>query len=462
TASADFDFTVTGAPCNETADFTATVNSDENVAPLPGAISLPLVLFHFSRFAPWGALQSVVVSPLVIVTIIVGFFTLIAQAVLPPVGAGLGFLLRGATDLLLWAVQRLSQLPGTLREVQPPPPAVLVIATYALFLLLVVWLSRVWRTRPQVEDVAKGARHARWLGGRARRGLLLSGAIPFLWLLWLVQAPADTGRDYAIHVLSVGSGSATLITTPDRRAASFDTGTTHNFDAGETAVRAARALGLRRLDALVISHANFDHYSGAATLLQELPTERLLFNPYFETSAADSSAVRQLLDSLASASPPRSTLRSGDGFMLGAASIEVLWPPDDLDESWRPNDRSLVLRIRVKGRSVMVTGDIERAAIRELLDLHEAGQIDLSSDVLIAPHHGAVLPADTAAFYEAVAPQVIISSTARERPKLTALVRETLGETVRLLSTHGAGAVTVRLSPEGQIKVETPFAAQPR
>jgi competence protein ComEC len=232
----------------------------------------------------------------------------------------------------------------------------------------------------------------------------------------------------------------------------------HNFDVGQTVTRAAQALGVGTLDFLAISHANFDHYSGAATVLEDLPTGRLLLNPYFAASAAENPAVRQFLDLLPLELPPRSVLRAGDRLMVGEAAIEILWPPAELDESWRPNDRSLVLRIEAHGRSVLIPGDIERAALRSLLDSHSRGEIDLKADVLIAPHHGSVVPMDTAAFYAAVSPEVVIISTGRERPKLVGLVRETLGDAVQLLGTDEVGAVRVCITPAGELRAETPFA----
>ena len=100
-------------------------------------------------------------------------------------------------------------------------------------------------------------------------------------------------------------------------------------------------------------------------------------------------------------------------------------------------------------------GDIERNAIRALLSAHDDGRIDLRCDVLIAPHHGSVIAGDTAAFYAAVSPTVIVVSTAKERPRLAPLVRETLGNSCRLISTRDVGAVTVRITPAGELLVDT-------
>jgi len=412
-------------------------------------VALPLVLFNFGRFAPWGAFQAIIVSPLVVLTVIAAFVTLLLGW-MPVIGAAFGLVLRGVTGWLLWVVDHLSQLPGTLIETQRPP-APFVLFVYA-GLLLLVW---TWRPRPRVSQTPTGNRQRarRWLTGSL--GAIALGCVG---IGWSVAPRLNRPEGVTIHVLSVGSGAATLVTTPQGDTALFDAGTMYNFDAGETVVQAARALGVRELDLLTISHANFDHYSGAATVLKNLPTERLLFNPYFEASATENPAVRQFLDLLPSELPPRSMLRAGDRFALGEAAIEVLWPPDDLDESWRPNDRSLVLRIEAQGRSVLIAGDIERAAFRSLLGLHSQGRINLKADVLIAPHHGSIVPVDTAAFYEAVGPKVVINSTGRDRPRLIELVREIFGDAVHLIGTDEVGAVSVRITREGELHIETPFA----
>jgi competence protein ComEC len=157
--------------------------------------------------------------------------------------------------------------------------------------------------------------------------------------------------------------------------------------------------------------------------------------------------------------PPMSAVCAGDRFAFGEVLIEVLWPPGDLDTAlWAANDRSLVLRIDAYGRRVLLPGDIERDALQAVVGAHRAGAIDLSADVLVAPHHGSVVPRDTAEFLETVSPSVVVNSSGRERPKLAALTREVLGEAARLLSTHDVGAVAVHLTRDGHARVETPFA----
>jgi competence protein ComEC len=409
--------------------------------------ALPLVLYHFQRFAPWGALQSIGISPLVILTIVLGFLTIVFGWI-PVVGGALGALLRVATGWLLGWVDVLAGLPQTLVEVHPPP-AWLVLTTYMIALLLIGWL---WHER----RVPGGSILARLRPVLRVQGTALGIAgLALLWTGWLVLSPGGTGPGYAVHVLAVGSGSATVVTTPERRAGLIDVGTMANFDAGETTTCAMRALGVGTLASLAISHANFDHFSGVPTVIEKVGVERLLVNPYFEQATAARPAVRQLAATLPPSTPPPTVIQAGDRLALGEAKLEVLWPPAGLDDNWEPNDRSLVIRLKAHGRSVLIPGDIERSAIGALLAAHDDGQVDLRSDVLIAPHHGSVIAGDTAAFYAAVSPTVIVVSTAKERPRLAPLVHETLGDSCRLISTRDAGAVTVRITLAGELLVDT-------
>lgn len=60
-----------------------------------------------------------------------------------------------------------------------------------------------------------------------------------------------------VRVLDVGQGNAVLVRTPERHAALFDGG-----PAGCNLAEQLRALGVRRLDLVVISHPHSDHFAG--------------------------------------------------------------------------------------------------------------------------------------------------------------------------------------------------------
>jgi len=252
-----------------------------------------------------------------------------------------------------------------------------------------------------------------------------------------------------------------LLTAPDGSTAVLDAGTDTNSDIGATAARALRALGVRGIDAVVVSHANLDHYSGLPTLLRRLPVERWLTNAYFADPQTPHSPLKELLAQLPQPGFRPAALHAGDQLRVGDATLDVLWPPEGLDETWTVNDRSLLLRVTVAGHTLLVTGDLEARGLASLLDSEREGEISLQADVLIAPHHGQVIPGVTERFYAAVAPRVVIVSTRTPRPKLKSLVTSTLGPTARVLLTGEAGSVTVRITPTGELRLETPYTGRP-
>ena len=426
-------------------------------------VALPLVMLHFGRIAPFGWLGTFVLTVPVVVAIWLAFLTLLANLFIPPLGTLLAAPLAWTLSAVLALADAFGNLPSATVLVSSPP-ALAVAGIYAGLLVYVLWWPKWRMLYPRHMLPQERARH----DARRRRqkwavAVTMLAALAYGGLHSTLQQAASD--DYCIHALAIGNGSATIVTAPNGEAAVFDCGTDRNFDVGDTVTRSLHALGVQQLQAVSISHANFDHYSGVPTLLTQVPTKRLLLSPYFLPAAGENPAVDLFLRLL----PPDfatthhnstvQTICANDHSSVGAMRVEVLWPPADLDETWEPNDRSLVFRLHAAGRTVLVTGDIERAVIRALLGAEGRGDLRLTADVLIAPHHGSVLKPDTAALLTAVSPEVVIVSSARTRSAFMNLARDTLGPDVQLMSTSDAGAVTVRITPGGELVIETPFAS---
>jgi competence protein ComEC len=420
-------------------------------------IAAPLVWYHFGMFTPLAALQSILLTPAFSIVIVLGFVAMFLQTVLPLIGAPAIELVHTSADWLIWCVGALGRLPGTLVEL-PSPPAWIVWLLYALVTVLAYkLLGRPASTAARVVEASTYTRDSRWIRGRLGT-LVLGGAVCATALAAMSLFIPQPRGACEVHILAVGNASASLIVTPTGRAVLFDVGTDANFDAGETAIRAAHALGVGRFDALAVSHGNVDHYSGVPTLLAAVRVDRLLLGDSFEAAATRASAVRRLSELLPPESPPREVVRAGRMIDLDGARIEVLWPPPEGVASADENDWSLVFRLTAGGGSVLFTGDITRSALRGLAAADRGGAITLKSDVLIAPHHGAVVGRETEEFYRCVSPRVVVVSSRTRKPKLEQLVRTVLGAESRVLTTGRDGAVRIRLTPEGGISVEAPFA----
>ncbi len=413
------------------------------------AASIPLTIYHFGQFAPWGMWQSAILTPLAAGVVLAGFATMLLGWA-PPLALAAGAVLLWLTQTMLTLADWLATWKLTLVEVARPPLWV-ILGTYGL--LALAWLA----FRPVRPDDVSAPRAAQPGGrGAARRALaaaVLTLAAYGLLAAGCFLAAPRTGGATTLHVLDVGNGSATLVVAPDGRSLLVDLGTAEQVDTGQVAARALAAVGAASLEMLALSHADLDHYSGVPTLLSEL-NERTSAGglPRLVSTAAMAEyaggAVLARIRRLAPADTPAVEMISqSDELSVGPLRVEVLWPPRPLDPALRENDTSLVVRVRTPaGRSVLIPGDIEQAAMLALLADHADERVDLRSDVLIAPHHGSVAPSATARFYRAVSPRWVIASTGRPRPGLRELVERELGPACRVVTTREHGAVSLRLS----------------
>lgn len=415
-------------------------------------VATPLTIHHFGLFTPWAPLQSLIVAPLVTVVTAAGF----AQALLglvPALGALSGELLAAAAMALLRGIAFLARFPGTLIEVAPPPIGVTILSQAAVLGLLWPFSRRC--ERPPGDD-ALGTADRRPRSPRFRARLAFRGLCVVLivapWIARLLP-PNRSSAEYSAHVLSVGHGSAALVVAPGGAAALIDAGTLHNFDVGQAVVLAARSLGVNAMPLAAVSHGDIDHFSGIAPVVNHFRTGTLAVHPRLISDAGRSAAIARFLDSLAPVAPALRSIHAGQTLSLGDARLEVLWPPPVVPEAWSENDRSLVLRVTVRGRRILFPGDAAHVALAHLTTAHREGRIDLGSDVLVAPHHGATISVVTERFYRAVAPAWVIVSAGRERADLEANVRRWLGPSCRVLNTHDSGAVAIRIGSEGRIGV---------
>lgn len=415
----------------------------------------PLVAFHFETIAPWAILQSSVLAPVFTVVIVLGFVSL-ALSWAPLLGDLLALLTAQSADTAFVLVEWLGALPGS-SQFMPRPPVGLVLAYYGLLLILAFEARLVWRTTRRRNTLFGSLPDLRTASTRFATLYCPTASLAAAASWWLAGA-RDVPDHATLTILDVGNGSGCVLTTAAGPAAVFDLGTLANVDVGRAAQSVLRAAGVRRLALAAISHENIDHFSGFAGLLATTPCERLLGSVYLPVALASDAGLRRLAEALGAALPPVRTAAPGDRGVMGGVAYEVLWPPDEL-HGWRANDRSLVLRLELGAARVLMTGDIEAAAMAHLLAAARDGAVDLSADVLIAPHHGAA-PVDgdvSADFYRAVCPRWVIASTGKQRGALVELVRNAVGPQCAVLTTRETGAIVLRVARGGGIQVQTPF-----
>ncbi len=404
------------------------------------ACGLPITAIYFQRVQLWGAPNSMLVYPLMSAVMILGLLKVVAAGVSPTLAVFLTGSLRIVDSFLIGIVDHLADLPGA-SVLMWSPPWWLVASFYVLVLSFAVRFRRR-RTvvtgdgEDAVEVADSGARRSGWV---CLGSAVVLCASSVAWCGMSVRADK-----LVVTVLSVGAGSATVIELPNGDAMLFDAGSLTRSDLGESAVIPfLRNQNIRNIDSIFVSHPNLDHFSGVPTIVAEVPTGSIIVNHCFGENAESRSSVRRLLELLVSGGRPFEVLnRKVRSWEQGGVRFEFLWPSDADCDGLKANDSSTVLRLSYAGQSLLLTGDVEDAAQRRLI---ERG--GLGADVLVLPHHGSVRPT-TVDFVKAVGADVYIRSSGQRSERTDNGLMEIIGG-APLFNTADVGAVRVEIDHQG-------------
>lgn len=374
-------------------------------------VILPVTLVVFSRVTLAGIAANLVAVPAMTVAQLAGL--LLVAGVPGPVAEVSGAVAGRATDLLLAASSVADWMPWLSPRLAAPPPWVWPL--YGAVLVL-AWRSAWPRTALAGLCLAVGIA-ANWPSGHPRG----DG--------WLTMTALD-----------VGQGEAILLRLPDGRALLVDTGGgTGGPEIGERVVGPALwARGIRRLHGLVITHADPDHVGGAAAVLRDFRPEVL----WTGIRVAGHEPTETLEQSTRASGTRQVTLSDGDRLALGDVVVRVLHPgPADWERPRVRNDDSVVLEVRYRDVSILLTGDAGVAVERGLAARLTPARIR----VLKVGHHGS-RTSTGAELVGAWAPQIAVISCGRGNafghPAPDVLQR--LGVAgVRILRTDRDGEVTI-------------------
>jgi len=137
-----------------------------------------------------------------------------------------------------------------------------------------------------------------------------------------------------------------------------------------------------------------------------------------------------------------------------APRVEVLWPPDYVREGGNP--ASVVLRVEYGASTALLTGDLDSAGERRLLELSPS----LSAGLLQVGHHGSA-GSSSLRFVAQVAPEYAVVSVGADNryghpaPSVVNKFGFVLGDTARFFRTDRDGSVTFELWPDLGVVVNT-------
>ncbi len=182
------------------------------------------------------------------------------------------------------------------------------------------------------------------------------------------------------------SGDATLLIAPD--------GTTMLIDTNMSPVTARvvdylNRLGVTKLDYLMISHPDIDHYGGYAALMHYIEVGHVFISAspdYFNTA----NKAGRFMELVQEKEIPYTILNSGMNIAFGEANMKVLWPLAEGEWPKEPNATqinggSLVVKFTYGESSFLFGGDMYVAQEKAVAELY--GE-EVQSDIVKMNHHG--------------------------------------------------------------------------
>jgi competence protein ComEC len=386
-----------------------------------GIIGWPLVALRFHLVSPVGVLLNLPLIPLTSMALLLAGLTLGLAAIWPPLGAPFGWAcgkaLAGTEAAVRWGT---SWRWG--HGFVPGPPEGWVLGFYALL------------------GLATLAGACRWPSTRRWWGLaIVWGAIGAVLPL-IPDRPAATEAE----VLAVGHGLAVAVRSPAGRTALYDAGKMGDPHVGRRIIAPALwSRGVRRIDLVILSHADADHFNGLPDLLDRFEIGAVRVPPGFEGPA--NPAAARLMAGVRARGIPISEIAGGDRIDLGGGTtLAALHPPRSIRAGSTDNARSVVLEVDAGRRRLLLTGDLERDGLSDLMARPPLPALD----AMLAPHHGG-RTSNPAPLYDWARPALVVVS---QRPPPT-VGRDPLTPLAegrfRLLRTWQAGAIRLRWAASG-------------
>jgi competence protein ComEC len=371
----------------------------------------PLVVARFHVVSP---VALVIGPPMVLfssLALLLGFGLLLTAPVFSPLGALLAWLTKASLFSCEWLVQSAADWPGAYFFVPDLPGWWLGV--FYLGLAAILTMPWLWS----------------W------RRTLAIGTLGWIGLLCVVMSWPSGPRDFRCTFLAVGHGGCTVLELPNGQVILYDAGAITGPDV--TRRHIAPFLwnrGYRQIDEMIISHGDLDHFNGLPALLERFTVKRVTLTPTFgdRTTRGVGAALRALERAGLEARIVHAPMK----WEVGDVSFEALHPPKE-GPAGIENERSLVLVVRHRDLTVLLTGDLEKAGLQLVLALPPR-----QVEVLMAPHHGSPT-ANTKEFAAWARPKLVVSCQAAPKSVPTEPnPYEAIG--ARWLTTWVHGAVTIR------------------
>lgn len=241
---------------------------------------------------------------------------------------------------------------------------------------------------------------------------LSNGVEGYVHKSWSERLSSSQGS-LQIHFIDVGQGDATLVQCPNGESILVDSGSSSggNVDQVRDYIMEVLDQHERRINTLVITHPDSDHYNYIPDVTNGVHIDRLFSvgtNEDYRTSFSewlddypDNRHTVYQSDYFDPIGTPNPNIDCGD------AEVYILAAATESSFS-RKNTMSIVLMIRYGNFEVLLTGDATKKTEESIISRYDNAWLDV--DLLKVGHHGSLATSTTQQWADIVKPEVAVIS----------------------------------------------------
>ncbi len=381
-------------------------------------IIIPIMMLNFNTISLSFVISNLLAGAILGIIIIYAFILVFLSIILKSFISPLFILLNSLLKILIFIAHICSMLPFSKIYVVTPNLFLIII-----FYILIYLLSRKKYSKKILIIV-----------------ILLVIIFNFIFPIFTSKR-----SNLEINFIDVGQGDSTLIRVNNKSILIDGGGSSYGetFDVGEmTLFPYLLDRGINELDYVIISHFDSDHCQGLNFIMENMKVENAIISNLGQESDEYDTFINL-------AKKQRTNLilvKLGDVIKIGNATINILFPENNLITDNKKNNNAIVFKFIWKDFSMLFTGDIEEKAESRILNIYSNNLSTLQATILKVAHHGSKT-STTKKFIEAVKPKIALIGVGEDNnfghPN-NGVIERLIGIGCKIYRTDKNGEITIK------------------
>ena len=361
-------------------------------------IILPIVMFHFNTVSFTFIISNLLASPFMGILVLLGFATIISSFIFYPIAQLLAIPLSILLNIFIKIAIFSSELPFSKILISTPKLTWIILYYFIIFSIL--YYKKI-KQKDRKRNIEKKIINK-------MKKITIKKVIAILLIVLIISMLyKQIPQNLKIYFIDVGQGDSMLIKTPMEKTILIDGGGSkekESFDIGEKILLPYLLdKGINRLDYVLITHFDSDHVGGILTILQNIKVEKVIICRQGENSEN----YEEFKNIVKEKKIKVIVVKKGDNISVEKnITLQILWPKEEQIQENILNNNSIVAKFNYNNFSMLLTGDIEEIAEKQILEEYKNSNI-LKSTILKVAHHGSK-SSSIQSFLEKVKPKIAL------------------------------------------------------